>query len=172
MSTDAVAARLGLGPGGASGARARDGGIVVIGLVAACDDPQLFGIDLWDVQRALLAAVEAGPRIHIWALGRRSAKTTSAAIVGLWDALFRPELDRLVLPGERRHVVCVAVNLRQARLFVQQARAIVERSPLLAELARERDRGRALFPERHRAVRVRLLIEERARLADLDASAR
>lgn len=105
-----------------------------VGLVAACDDPALFGFPLWPRQRDLLAAVEAGPRLHVWALGRRSGKTTLAALVGLSDCLLRPDLDGLVRPGERRHAVAVATNLRQARLFVRAALSIVERSPLLAEM--------------------------------------
>jgi hypothetical protein len=107
---------------------------VSVGLVAACDDAKLFGFPLWPKQRELLAAVEEGPRLHVWALGRRSSKTTSAALVGLWDCLLRPELDALVRPGERRYAVAIATNLRQARLFTRAALSIVERSPLLAEL--------------------------------------
>jgi Terminase large subunit, T4likevirus-type, N-terminal len=104
-----------------------------VGLVEACDDERLFGIDLWPKQREWLEAVEQGPRIHVWACGRRSAKTTTAAIVGLWDCLFRPQMSACVLPGETRHAVALAVNVKQARLFVQQAKAIVSRSPLLAD---------------------------------------
>jgi hypothetical protein len=63
------------------------------GLVQACDDAALFGLKLWPKQRQILSDVETGPRLHIWALGRRSSKTTSAALVGLWDCLLRPELD-------------------------------------------------------------------------------
>jgi hypothetical protein len=96
-----------------------------VGLVEACDDSRLFAFPLWARQRELLASVEAGPRLHVWALGRRSAKTTSAALVGLWDTLLRPELEGMVRPGERRHSVAVATNLRQARLFV---RAVLCRS--------------------------------------------
>lgn len=103
-------------------------------LLAACDDAQLFAFPLWPRQRALLQVVEAGPRLHVWALGRRSGKTTSAALVGLWDCLLRPELEGMVRPGERRHSVAVATNLRQARLFVRAALSIVGRSPLLAEM--------------------------------------
>jgi hypothetical protein len=105
-----------------------------VGLVEACADPRLFGIDLWPMQRQWLEAVEQGPRIHIWACGRRSAKTTTAAIVGLWDCLFRPHLSECVLPGEQRHAVAVAVNVKQARLFVSQAKAIVSQSPLLSDM--------------------------------------
>ncbi|MCL4290695.1 MAG: terminase family protein [Thermoleophilia bacterium] len=108
-----------------------------VGLVEACADPALFGVDLWPRQCDLLATVEAGPRLHVWALGRRSGKTTMAAMVALWDCLLRPELGARVRPGEVRHAVAVATNHRQARLFVQAARSIVERSPLLAELVEQ-----------------------------------
>jgi hypothetical protein len=106
---------------------------VRVGLLEACDDPGLFDFPLWPRQRDLLASVEKGPRIHAWALGRRSGKTTLAALVALWDTCLR-DLDALVRPGERRHAVAVATNLRQARLFVRAALSVVERSPLLAEM--------------------------------------
>jgi hypothetical protein len=105
-----------------------------VGLLAACDDPELLAFPLLPKQRELLAALESGPRLHCWALGRRSGKTTLAALVALHDCLLRPELDAFVRPGERRHAVAVATNLKQARLFVRAALSIVERSPLLAEL--------------------------------------
>lgn len=97
------------------------------GLVAACDDAQLLGVDLWPVQRRLLAGVEAH-RLHVWNLGRRSGKTRAAAIVLVWDACLRQ------LPGERRYSVGVATNLRQARLLLAEAREIVTRSPMLRSL--------------------------------------
>jgi hypothetical protein len=106
------------------------------GLVAACDDPQLFGFEAarWPAQRERLAAVERGPRLHVWADGRRSLKTTRMALVGLWCCLLRPELLERLRPGERGYAVGVATNLRQARLLVRTALSVVERSPLLAEL--------------------------------------
>ncbi len=106
-------------------------------LLAACDDPQLFGFDLWPKQRDLLAAIDAGPRIHVWALGRRSGKTTLAALVCLWNLLLSPRLDEMVRPGETRFAICVAVNHAQARLLVSAARSIVERSPVLCELVED-----------------------------------
>ena len=77
------------------------------GLVAACDDPRLFGFELWPRQRELLEAVEVGPRIHVWAVGRRSGKSTLAALTCLWDCLLRPECDAMVRPGETRFSVAV-----------------------------------------------------------------
>jgi hypothetical protein len=105
-----------------------------VGLLQACDDTRLLGITLTPKQRELLAAVEAGSLIHVWALGRRSGKTLMAAIVALWFCLLRPDLARHVRPGERRYCVAVATNARQARLFVGAARSIVEQSRLLAPL--------------------------------------
>lgn len=104
-----------------------------VGLVEACDDRRLFAFDLWPAQRALLEAVEeSGRRMHVWALGRRSGKTTLAAIVALHTCLFRPEVAACVRPGEKFYAVAVATNLRQARLFVSAARSIVEGSELLS----------------------------------------
>lgn len=104
------------------------------GLVEACESRRLLAFALWAKQKALLAAVETGPRIHVWAVGRRSGKTTLAALVCLWDALLRPELDAMVRRGETRFAVGVATNLQQARLLVAAARSIVEASPGLASL--------------------------------------
>ena len=104
-----------------------------VGLVEACDDPRLFAFKLWPKQRELLEQVEAsGRRMHVWALGRRSGKTTLAAIVALHTCLFRPEVASRVRPGEKFYAVAVATNLRQARLFVSAARSIVEGSELLS----------------------------------------
>lgn len=103
-----------------------------IGLLDACDDPDLFGLGLWPRQRDLLASVVAGPRIHVWAVGRRSGKSTMAGAVCLHSALFRPDLDEMVRRGETRFCVVVATKLDQARLVVASARSMVEESPLLA----------------------------------------
>src|SRR5581483_9704860 len=73
-------------------------------------------------------------RLHVLALGRRSGKTSMAACAAVWDACLRPDVSRHVRPGERRYAVCVATNVAQARLFVDAARSIVERSPLLSKL--------------------------------------
>ena len=105
-----------------------------VGLLAACADRELFGFEPWPRQRRLLAAVEAGPRVQVWALGRRSGKSTMAGVCALHSCLFRPDLDAMVRPGELRYAVAVATNLAQARLIVRAARSIVERSPLLAPL--------------------------------------
>jgi hypothetical protein len=114
------------------------------GLLAACEDEQLLGVlgvPLTPDQRLRLAAVEAGPRTHVWAVGRRGLKTTTAALVGLWCCLLRPELLTYLRPGERGYCVGIATNHRQARLLVQAALSIVERSPLLAPPTAQGARG-------------------------------
>ena len=83
--------------------------------------------------------------MHVWALGRRSGKTTMAALVGLWDALLRPEMQAMVRPGERRHIVCVATALRQARLFTHAAVSIAETSPLLNDMVESVSEDTILF---------------------------
>lgn len=102
-----------------------------VGLLDACEDPELFGLDLWPRQRELLGSA-ADHRLNVWALGRRAGKSTMAAVICLHGCLFRPDLDAMVRPGERRYSVAVATNVAQARLLVAAARTIVERSPLLA----------------------------------------
>lgn len=102
-------------------------------VIAAADDPQLLGFPLWPCQRELLASLETGPSLHVWALGRRSGKTTIGAAAGVVNALFRPDLDALVRRGERRYVVSIANSQRQARLFVRAALSLVESSPLLRD---------------------------------------
>lgn len=111
----------------------------MVPLLGACVDPALFGLAPWPRQRELLGAVERGPRIHVWALGRRSGKSTMAALAALHNLLFRADLDAMVRPGELRYAVVVATNQAQGRLIVRAARSIVERSPLLAGLVTRTD---------------------------------
>jgi hypothetical protein len=103
-------------------------------LVAACDDPEVLGFPLWPAQRRVLEGVERGGRLHAWCLGRRSGKSTMAALVALHNLLLCPDLDGRVRRGERRFAVCVATNHPQARLIVQAAQSIVEGSPLLSQM--------------------------------------
>jgi hypothetical protein len=119
-----------------------------IGLTVACDDRQLLDFPLAPDQRRRLERVEAGPRTHVWAVGRRGLKTTSAALVGLWSCLLRPELRERLRPGERGYAVGVATNLRQARLMTAAARSIVERSPLLAPLIESMSEDEIQFANR------------------------
>ncbi len=125
-------------------------------LLDAVDDPNLLGGTLtpWPKQRDVLGVIE-GSRLSVLCLGRRSGKTTMMALAALHSCLLSPHLDRFVQPGETRWAVAIATNRRQARLIVSQARAIVERSPLLSplvvassedEIRFENDTAIAAFP--------------------------
>lgn len=105
-------------------------------IVQCCRDVQLFGagLKLWPKQEELLAKLDAGPRIHCWALGRRAGKTLCGATAALHHCTMRPDLDRLVRRNEARYAVAVATNIAQARIFVRAARSIAEASPLLRDL--------------------------------------
>src|SRR5581483_3503570 len=157
-----------------------------VGLVAACDDPQLFAFGLWAGQRRLLAdfeaALAAGDWLSIWCIGRRSGKSTLAALVALHSCLLRPDLDALAGAAGGSHAVIVATNLKQARHVVAVAAEIVQRSPLLASMvdrvALDEIKFRngtvlAAFPAssrggRGRAIRC-LILDEAAHLADSDS---
>jgi phage terminase large subunit-like protein len=106
-----------------------------VGLVEACDDRELFAVDLWPRQREILAEVERpDKRLFVFSQGRRSGKTFLSALILLWLCLLRDDLAEYVRQGELRFAVGVATNQRQARLLVQAARSVVERSPLLAPM--------------------------------------
>ena len=110
-------------------------GLPSVSLTQAVLDPALLGAGFnpWPAQLEILRGVEEN-RLSVWCLGRRSSKTTSAALVGLHACLLRPELLERLRPGERGYAVAVATSVRQARLFVSAAPSIVEASPLLSEL--------------------------------------
>src|SRR4051812_29953428 len=103
-------------------------------LLEACDDPRLFGFPLFARQRDLLAEIEAGPRIPVWALGGRGGETTISALGALHSCLLRPPLDALVRRGERRYAVCIGTNQAQSRLLLRAAHSVVEASPLLSPM--------------------------------------
>lgn len=128
--TTELATLLESGPTGAIAGAER------VGLLEAVENPRLLGagLKLWPWQRDLLEAIEAGPRLHVIAAGRRASKSTLAALVGVWSCLLRPELLERLRPGERGYAVCVATSLRQARLFVAAARSLVEASPALSPM--------------------------------------
>ncbi|HTA34376.1 MAG TPA: terminase family protein [Solirubrobacteraceae bacterium] len=103
-----------------------------VSLLAACDHAELFNVELWPAQRAILDAIDAGPRIQALCLGRRSGKTFMGALAMLHNCLLSPHLRGMVRPGERRYAVGISTNVRQARLLVAAARSIIESSPALA----------------------------------------
>ena len=103
------------------------------GLIVACDDRRLLGVDLHPVQRQILEEIESS-RLSVLACGRRSGKSLMCALVAVWDCTLRPELDAKMRPGETRFSICIAVNHQQARLTMDAAKGIAMASPGLASL--------------------------------------
>ena len=75
------------------------GGLETV-LLAACDDTELLGFDLWPRQRDLLAAAECGSRLQVWALGRRSGKIDRAAMATAETPEQVVDVLRYVLEGQ------------------------------------------------------------------------
>jgi hypothetical protein len=107
------------------------GDVEIPSLVEAIGKPSIMGVDLTPRQRELLQQVEQGFLLHVWALGRRSGKTLLAVLIALYFATLRPDMARYVRRRERRYCVAVATNLRQARIFIEQAASVVEGSAFL-----------------------------------------
>lgn len=118
-------------------------------LLEACDDQQLFALPLWDGQRSLLSAYEqslaAGDWLSVWCIGRRSGKSTLAAVVALWALLFRPDLDELSGIGGRSMAVVICPTDKQSQEMIATAAAIVKSSPLLAPLLTKETKGELEF---------------------------
>jgi Terminase large subunit, T4likevirus-type, N-terminal len=77
-----------------------------------------------------------------WAVGRRGGKSKCSAAVGLFDLLFRPDLDELIEEGGERVSVCVATNRRQATIVLNEAKrftrhSVVAKQCLVHETAEE-----------------------------------
>ena len=53
-------------------------------------------------------------------------------LIALHFCVLRPDMASYVRQREKRYAIAVATSLRQARIFVEQARSIVEGSPLLS----------------------------------------
>lgn len=115
------------------------------GLIEAVEHPQLFGVTPTPRQRDLLSEIAEGGLVHVWALGRRSGKSLLGALVALWFCLLRPDLAEFARRGERRYCVAVATSQRQSRIYVQQAREIIDGSPYLRELVESATDDEILF---------------------------
>ncbi len=96
-------------------------------LIAVCE--QEFGFVPHPKQRELLERLERQPNA-IWACGRRGGKSKCSAAVGLYDLLFRPDLDALIEEGGERISVVVATSRKQATVVLNEARRFVRHSPV------------------------------------------
>lgn len=154
--------------------------VKIPGLVEACG---LFGVALSPRQAEILAAIEHGHLLHVLALGRRSGKSLVGALVALYFATLRPDLRKYVRRREKVYLVCVATNQRQSRIFIEQARSIIEGSEFLSRLVEKVSDDRvefksgfviAAFPATSRGGRgwpiALLLLDEAAHMLDTDGN--
>lgn len=109
----------------------------MISLAAAAADPALLGgtLTLRSRQAELLATLDGAERLHVWAIGRQSGKSTLGALAAVHNACLRPDLDAILPRGRTRYVLSAAPSEDQAREFVRLCAAIIDGSPLLAPLA-------------------------------------
>lgn len=101
-----------------------------------CEDPNLLNLELWPKQREILMDFWNGNyRIGLWALGRRSSKTTMAAACAVYaSCLLGDEYREYLQPGEPFYVFAVATNLEQSKEFLRRVKTFVQRSPILKKL--------------------------------------
>ncbi len=103
-----------------------------VGLVEACRDRRLLGVDLSPRQAELATAIEASATL-ICAAGRQSGKSLIAAAAMVANLLLRPDLDA-VAAGSARYALAVANSREQATILLGFARRLVEESPVLRSL--------------------------------------
>jgi phage terminase large subunit-like protein len=111
---------------------------LMMSLLAAARDPALLGgtLTLWRRQVELLAGLEdPAVRTHQSSVGRQSGKSTLAAMLAVYDAVLRADLDEMLPRGRVRYVLCAAPSEDQAREFVALCAALIEASPLLGPMA-------------------------------------
>ncbi|HEY9779486.1 MAG TPA: hypothetical protein V6D09_05035 [Leptolyngbyaceae cyanobacterium] len=101
-----------------------------------CEDPNLLNFQLWPKQREILTDFWGGNyRLGIWALGRRSSKTTMAAACAVYaSCLLGDEYKKHLQPDEPFYVFGVATNQEQSKEFLRRVKAFVQRSPILKKL--------------------------------------
>jgi hypothetical protein len=110
---------------------------VTVTLQRAASDPALLGgvIQWWPRQRDLLASLDGPERVHVWAIGRQSGKSSLAACAAVHNAAPRDDRDTIVPRGRTRYVLACAPSEDQAREFVRLCDALIDGSPMLRRMA-------------------------------------
>lgn len=103
-----------------------------------CEDPNLLSLTLWPKQREILAEFWSGDyQLGIWALGRRSSKTTMAAACAVYaSCLLADKYKEFLRPGEPFYVFAVSTNLEQSKEFLRRVKGFVSDSPILKKLVK------------------------------------
>lgn len=96
-------------------------------------------LNLWPKQREILDDLFENKINHaVWCLGRRSSKSTMAAIAAVYMAFCQDDYFRKkVRKGEKFYVVTIANDLKQAKIALDFIRQLLLSSPLEQEIIRE-----------------------------------
>lgn len=99
----------------------------------------VLGLDLWDKQKEIVDELFEEKINHaVWCLGRRSGKSTLAAVAAVYMAFCQEErFTRKIRKGENFYVCTVANDLKQAKIALDFIRQLLVNSPLEQEIVRE-----------------------------------
>ena len=98
-----------------------------------------LGLTLWPKQKEILDDLFENKINHaVWCLGRRSSKTTMAAIAAVYMAFCQEDFfRRRIRKGENYYVVTIANDLKQAKIALDFIRQLLINSQLGQEMTRE-----------------------------------
>jgi hypothetical protein len=96
-------------------------------------------LELWPKQQEILNELFEGKISHgVWCLGRRSGKSTMAAVAAIYMAFCQEDyFKRKVRRGENYYVTTIANDLKQAKIALDFIRQLLINSPLEQEIVRE-----------------------------------
>ena len=98
-----------------------------------------LGLQLWDKQKEILDKLFRDKITHgVWCLGRRSSKSTMAAISAVYMAFCHDDyFKKRIRKGENFYIITVANDLKQAKIALDFIRQLIINSPLDQEIVRE-----------------------------------
>ena len=98
-----------------------------------------LNLELWPKQEQILDELFQGKINHaVWCLGRRSGKSTMAAVAAIYMAFCQEDhFRRKVRKGENYYVCTIANDLKQAKIALDFIRQLLMNSPLEQEMVRE-----------------------------------
>lgn len=99
----------------------------------------VLNLELWPKQQEILDGLFEEKISHaVWCLGRRSGKSTMAAVAAVYMAFCQEDYFRKkVRKGENYYVCTIANDLKQAKIALDFIRQLLINSPLEREIVRE-----------------------------------
>lgn len=110
----------------------------IVPIAQFCEDRNLLNMTLWPKQREILTDFWGGSyQLGIWALGRRSSKTTMASACAVYaSCLLADQYKEFLRAGEPFYVFAVSTNLEQSKEFLRRVKGFVTDSPILKKLVK------------------------------------